>query len=135
MPRIEAFGTVTNAISKMAGGNPGAMMVCLKIMDEASDIDPDNVLGGHGILMFLDTYRIYEERIWMFYKDVCNEDLPTMIAVIHACQLEIIGRRTLNLAIDNRGSGIDVGDIIKEIKNRLPAFLIDVPDTEQLLPQ
>ena len=127
MTRIELTDTIVDTVTKMSGGNPGALTVCMEILEHGALIDPDNVLGEVGILMSLDMNGIYEERIWMFYKDVCHGDLPMMIAVNRACQLGIVARGVLNHAIDNYGDGIDVDDLIRQVEERLPAFVI-VPD-------
>lgn len=122
--RIELNDTPTDVITKMSGGNPGALTVCMDILTRGEKIDPDGAFGGLGALLSLDTHGIYEHRIWMFYKDVCGEDLPTMIAVVRACQLGILNVNTLNTAIDNYGRGIDIHETVRQVKDRLPAFNI-----------
>lgn len=124
--RIEGTDTEMDAAVKMAGGNIGALTVCEAILQNGEEIDPDGALGGLGALLSLDLHGIYEHRIWMFYKDVCGEDLPTMLAVNRACQLGLINGSTLNTAIDEHGHGIDVSDVIRQVKDRLPAFNIKI---------
>lgn len=85
--RIEGIDTMFDVVRKMSGGNPGALTVCMDILEQGETIDPDGAMGGLGVLLSLDTLGVYEHRIWMFYKDVCSEDLPTMLAVDRACQL------------------------------------------------
>jgi hypothetical protein len=130
MTRIELKDTMIDVITKMSGGNPGALTVCMKILERGAQIDPDDAMGGLGALLSLDTCGIYESRIWMFYKDVCGEDLAKMLAIERSCQLGFISRNTLNHAIDNRGAGIDVDGLVRQVKDRLPAFTIDVDEEE-----
>ena len=126
--RIEGTDTMQSAIMKMSGGNPGAMTVCMDIHERAADIDPDAAMGALATLLSLDSHGVYEHRIWMLYKDVCGEDLPTMMAINRACQLGIISNDVLDHAIDNRGDGIDVSDLVRQVKIRLPAFVIDIAE-------
>ena len=129
--RIEGTDTEMGVVIKMAGGNPGALTVCSDILQRGGDTDPDDAFGGLGALLSLDMHEIYEHRIWMFYKDVCGEDLPTMLAVNRACQLCFVDKNTLNTAIDERGRGIDVHDLLRQVKERLPAFNIELIQEEQ----
>jgi len=120
--RIKKTDTSIAATIKLAEGNPGAMTVCVRIINEGAIIDPDNFLGGIGILLSLDTFKIYGIRIWMLYKDVCRENLPMTIAVLRGCQMGMLKHDVLNHAIDNRGDGIDVEQVYNQVKERLPAF-------------
>lgn len=120
--RIELNDTTLSATIKLAEGNPGACTVCASILKEGEVIDPDGVFGGLGILLMLDTFGIYGSRIWMLHKDVCGQDLVNTLAVLRACQLGYISGKELNHAIDNYGEGIDVGDLLRQVKDFLPNF-------------
>lgn len=72
-PRIAAI--------TLAEGHPGALNVLLRIVDASEGIDPDNLLGGLGVMLDLETLEVYGARIWMLYKDVCGEDLVKTLAV------------------------------------------------------
>ena len=124
--RIEETDTTEEIVMKIAGGNPEALTVCSDILKRGGEIDPDNMFCGLGALLFLDMHEIYEHRIWMFYKDVCGEDLPTMLAVNRACQLGFVDKRTLNAAIDEYGRGIVVQDLLRQVKERFPAFGVEM---------
>jgi len=125
MTRIELKNTMFEAVANMSGGNPGALTVCMDILDQGSQIDPDSAMGGFGALLSLDTHEIYEHRIWMFYKDVCGENLSKMLAVLRSCQLGFVNNGDLNNAIDNYGHGIDIDDLIEQVRERLPEFNIE----------
>lgn len=110
----------------LSGGNPGAVTVCMRLLKETPAIDPQDILGGLGNLLALDSYNIWEHRIWMLYKDVCGQDLVKMIAVLRAHQLGQLAGVTecaLNHAIDNRGEGLDLDAVLKAVQDRLPRFI------------
>ncbi len=119
--RIGLTDTGTDAIIKMCGGNPGALWVLMEIIKGAGQIDPDGLMGGMGVILSLDTHKIYEERIWMFYKDVCGGNLTDMLGVLRAVQLGFLAEATLNKAI-NGHYGIDVEALMVQVRERLPRF-------------
>ena len=122
--RIKLKDTVEDILIKMSEGNFGALRVCSDILKNGPVIDPDNCLGGIGVLMALDTHNIYGPSIWMLYKDVCKENLSHMIAVLRAVQLGFISTAVLKHAIENTGDGIDISAVVKQVKERLPRFQI-----------
>lgn len=119
--RITLEMTTKDVLIAMAGGNPGALTVCMNIMEEGARIDPQG-LGGFGAILTMDTLGIYEHRIWMLYKDVCGENLEKMLGVLRANQLGFVSAAILNKAIDNRGEGIDVDVFFNKVEERLPEF-------------
>lgn len=124
MTRIELEDDTMSVIMKMADGNPGAMRVCMDLLKEAENIDTDDIMGGFGSLLMLDSEAVYGPEIWMLYKDVCKEQLWKMVGVIRACQLGIINQSQLHHAINNRGEGINIDDCIKQVADRLKGFKI-----------
>lgn len=74
------------------------------------------------MILLLDTFDIYEERIWMLYKDVCKQDIINTLACLRACQLGMITESDLNNSIDNTGSKIVPDEILKKVQERLPEF-------------
>lgn len=84
---IHLSDSMEDVIRKMSGEIPGAMKVCLELLDKGEEIDPDSAFGGFGVLLMLDTYHIYDKRIWKLYRYVCGRDLIKTVAVIRACQL------------------------------------------------
>ena len=122
MSRIVLQDSMRDILLKVGEGNPGALRVCMDIVKEGKQIDPDNIVGGIGVLLSLDDMGIYGSRIWMFFKDVCGENLVGMLSVLRARQLGFISDTTINFAIDNYGKGIDVKDCYKKVKERLPKF-------------
>ena len=70
----------------------------------------------------LDTFGIYEHRIWQLYKDVCKQNLVTTVAMLRSVQLGILEEEKLQYAIDNYGKGIEIDYLYKKVKERLPGF-------------
>jgi hypothetical protein len=125
MARIKLTMTPFEALFVVVEGNPGALSVCMDLLQHAQAIDPDAALGGLGTLLTFDEERIYGSRIWMFFKDVCGGDIGKMLAVLRADQLgQLAGvtREKISHAIDNRGVGLDVDAAVAAVKERLPDF-------------
>jgi hypothetical protein len=120
--RITLDDSMMSAIMKLSEGNPGAMNVCIKLVKEAPDIDTDDVMGGLGTLLMMDSYQIYGAKIWMLYKDVCKEELWKMIAVLRASQLGFLSSKDLHYGIENYGNGINMESLIKRVTETLPGF-------------
>ena len=120
--RIELNDTTMDIIQKMSEGNPGALTVVMRMIAEGAAIDPQGFMGGLGAVLSLDTHRIYGARIWMLYKDVCGEDLMKTLAVLRACQLGELTDIEMQHAIDFRGEGIAVDNLVSVVKERLEEF-------------
>jgi hypothetical protein len=119
--RIEITDTAISAITKLSGGNPGAVHVCCRLFKELPEIDPDAMLGGFAPLLSLDTLGIYGPRIWMLYKDVRRQDLVKVCAVLRANGTGILTERQINAAIDERAV-IDLDDVLAKVRAWLPRF-------------
>lgn len=120
--RIELNDTPISAVAKLSEGNPGALSVCMQMLQRGGDIDPDGILGGLGCILCLDSYAIYGTRIWMLYKDVCGEDLMKTVAMLRAVQLGFLKEAKLHHAVNNYGDGIDVDALLVEVQEFLPKF-------------
>jgi len=120
--RIKLSDTPMSSMMKMADGNPGAITVMTSLFKEGGEIDPQDFLGGLGQILSLDSLAIYGPRIWMFYKDVCGQNITKMIVCMRAVQLGLLPETKLNHAIDNYGEGIDVDDLHKQVCDKLEEF-------------
>ena len=120
--RITLTQTGTDAIVAMSNGVIGAVNVLITIAKDATKIDPANIFGHVGVFMSLDTMEIYGSDIWMLYKDVCKQDISAMLACLRGVQLGIVPEDALKHAIQNRGAGVDVADILLKVKASLPEF-------------
>lgn len=126
MSRIQLNDTSITAVSKMTDGNIGALQVCLALIRDGGMIDPQAAFEGFGKVMMLDTYEIYGESIWLFYKDICGQDVRKMCAIIRAVQLGLLTKNSLIRAINHtrkRGSfTIPVDELVAKVEEQLPQF-------------
>lgn len=129
--RIQLNDTIMDIAMKLSDGNPGAIHVILEIVREADSIDPDLVLGYVGYLMMLDTNRCYGSDIWIFYNDICHQNISTMLALQRACQLGLIDKKIVSNVIQAVHAGnpskltpLEISEYISSVKKRLPAFRI-----------
>lgn len=109
-------------LAKISDGNPGALNVCVRLLKDGAEIDPDDALGPLGAILQLDSIGIYGSRVWMLYKDVCGQRLPEMVALLRATQLGFLSPDALDHAISNYGDGIMVDDMMNQVQERLPKF-------------
>lgn len=124
--RIEITDSPMSMMTKLAEGNPGATNVLIQLFKESAKIDPDSTFQELSGLFFLDIYGIYGHRIWMFYKDVCSNNLVYMEAIMRAVQMGLMNEHKMYHAIDNRGDGIDLEDTLKKVREKLPDFAKDM---------
>ena len=122
MTRLESSDNIFVMATKLSGGNPGALRVCLELYSIDQKIDKDSALQGIDSCLLLDRYWIYDADIWMLYKDVCGEDIEKTIIVLKACQLGFIVPDLLKHAISHYGEGIILDTLIERVKDRLPNF-------------
>ena len=120
--KIELKDSLMDIIMKLSGGNPDAIRVCMELYTHGGNIDSDAAMGGLASLLSLDTLNVYRERIWMLYKDVCCESIVKTVGMLRGWQLGYISEDKLNIAIDNRGDGIDVDKIMDMVCERLKNF-------------
>jgi hypothetical protein len=115
----------------MSGGNPGAMVACTQLLEHGKAIDP-RAFSPLANILDLDTLHIYDDRIYMFWNDVCGRDVGKMIAVLRANQLgQLAGvnAQTINYAIDHRGQGLNLKNVVEAVKERLPEFNPEARET------
>jgi hypothetical protein len=123
--RLDGNMNVRDIVMALAEGNPGALNVCMMLLNEGETIDPDAIMGGLSNLLDLDSLGIYGSRIWMFFKDFCKQSIPDVIAVMRANQLgQLAGvtREKIDHAIDHYGDGINLEEVMKAVQERLPKF-------------
>lgn len=125
--RITLADNTLTTITKMCDGNLGAMNVLIQMLTpEAESIDPDNILGGLGKILSLDSLGIYGTDIYILHNDICDRDLVKMFAVLRAWQLGFINGNILaNACAKQDGSGksmVDVDGLYKRVQERLPNF-------------
>lgn len=74
--KIKVTDKITDALVKMAEGNPGAATVLRSIM-EAQPV------MGIGTVLDLDDMNIRGSQIWVAYKDHCRQDLQELIRLVN----------------------------------------------------
>jgi len=114
----------------MSEGNPGALQVLLALYENGNKIDPMDFMGPFGAIFSLDRNGIYGSRIWMLFKDVCGKDLGKTVAMLRSIQLGLLKTDDLDIAINNRGEGIDVDALVEKVIDTLPEFHVNAA-TEQ----
>lgn len=125
-PRINDLSmSFMDIMLALAEGNPGAARVLTDLVTNATAIDPDSALGPLGPLCALDNLDCYGPRIWMFYKDVCGQDIHKMMGVMRACQMGFTSSGEINRAIDGDTAALNIPGLLAELKKRLPAFAIE----------
>jgi hypothetical protein len=95
--------------------------------DQSLKIDPDNLMGGLGMILFLDTLGIYETNIYMLWNDCCDRNLPAMLTVLRACQWGILPQQEVHSSIEGKfGRGTNLrkkcDELIKKVQEKLPHF-------------
>ena len=120
--KIDFNDSMMEMLIKMSEGNPGALTVCLNILKNGKQIDPDNMMGGFSEILSLDILGLYGSKIWMLFKDVCESDLSKMLAVLRGWQLGMLSETQVRHAVENHGAGINVTDICAKVVERLPNF-------------
>lgn len=114
--------SVQDVLIELAEGNPGAATACMELFQKAPEIDPDSALGGLGALLSLDTLELYGPQIYMLWSDVCGRDATKTIAIIRGHHLGFLTKKEIHHAVNNRGDGINVDDMVTKVKERLPNF-------------
>ena len=116
MARLNLHDSTIETVIKMSGGNPGALTVLLQLLKEGGAIDPDAAYPVM-LILWLDTWQIYDENIWILYKDVCGESIINFIAMIRYRQLGMLEREE---AFFDKGR--DFEKLIETIQVKLPKF-------------
>lgn len=126
MERIKLSDSMESAIIKMVEGNIGAMNVCMLLIKEGGNIDTQTIMGGFSFILDLDREGIYGTDIYVFWNDICNRELPKMVAVLRAVQLGFFNGGVLADACHRQDySGRDlvpVNDLYNKVIEWLPNF-------------
>lgn len=57
MSRLNIEDTPITMCVKMSNGNPGALSCLMAILENAEVIDPENILGALGVIMFWTSWK------------------------------------------------------------------------------
>lgn len=127
MSRLQLTDNTMTMITKMCDGNPGAMKVLMEMLSVSNrGIDPDDMMGGIGKILHLDTLGIYGTDIYVLHNDICENNMTKTFAVLRAYQLGFLNGETLKAACSRQDrSGKDMIDIYalyEKVKAELPNF-------------
>ncbi len=89
MSRIKLDMNTMDILIELGEGNPGALNVLTVLLKDSAEIDPDAAMGSLHALLDLDTKGIYGPSIWMLFKDVCDQNITTLLAMQRCDQLGI----------------------------------------------
>jgi hypothetical protein len=117
---------VRDLIIKMSMGNPGAASVLGMLIAKNAEIDPDSMFGEMSAILQIDMLEIYGPNIWLLYKDVCDQNIVKLCALMRANQLGILSAREIQKVISlpraEMSNRIDTDDVLTKVQERLPAF-------------
>ena len=122
MLKIKLSDTTKDVLVKMSEGNPGALSVLIRILNNPQ-IDPDSFMGPMGAILSLDTLELYGSNIWILYKDVCGESISKMLAVIRAQQLGFVSEAAIHQALGSLEI-LGITSLCSQVTERLPRFSI-----------
>jgi hypothetical protein len=120
--RITLDDSLLSIIHKLSQGNPGAATVLARWVSEGPSIDPDACHPMFQMCRF-DDADIVGPDIWILFKDVCGEDLRTMLAVLRAEQFGLLAPSALKAAIRRgRQHVMDIPMLVAKVESELPNF-------------
>lgn len=127
MARIDLTDTAASAIAKLADGNLDAIAAMVEILKESSSVDPQNVMGGLGVILSLDTNEIYGTDIYILFSGKCGKDVRKMIMILRATQLGLFSRGKLKEMAHDQMRQVNLTkeewkDLDKKVCERLPKF-------------
>lgn len=121
MPDTNTDNDPMNLIVKLSQNNIAAITVLEGLLEQSSEIDPDDWSFGAGPLQLLDKLEIYGPGIWCLYKDVCNEDLVLTHTCLRACHLGILSADDLKKAVSGK-KNIDPAGLLQKVREKLPDY-------------
>ncbi len=120
--RIDLTKTKMDTIMAFVGGNPGAVSALVTLMQTAKKVDPDSIWEDFTPLMALDNLGIYEEKIWMLYKDVCGQSALNCHILFRAQQMGHLTESEIIDAVNASNPRFDFVDLLHTIQMELPHF-------------
>ena len=123
--RLQLGMSLQQVVMAMAGENIGAATFCLQLLKDYKKYDPQSALGGLSPLYKLDELGLYNEKIWLLWKDICNENLGKFILLFRSVQLGFLDADQLIKFTDYRTmeNGLVNFDLLLEkVSAQLPTF-------------
>jgi hypothetical protein len=122
--KINGKESLVEVFQILSEGNPGALKTLMEVYQKSSIIDPDNILGGLGILLQFDTYNIYGSSIYILWNDQCERNTYKLLLLLRATQLgEFSLTRLKQLADDQMRACIISDEEFNEMKKKVCEIL------------
>lgn len=122
--RIKLTDNIMDVVLKMSDSNPGAMNTLMQIIEYGRTESIQG--GGLRYILLLDSLGIYGTDIYVLNSDICNRDIPKMLAVLEAVQFGLFSGDVLRDASHRQDySGRDLVPVdelyakVEEYKNKL----------------
>lgn len=97
--KISLSDKPTDLLFKMSEGNPGALRVCMELMQSG----PQGMLK----LLDLDDMNLRGSAIWVAYKDHCGEDIDKLVECLKSRDSDMV--RTVNNEDPSRAPAVTSG--------------------------
>lgn len=120
MSRLNPVDNLQQILSKLSEGNLGALRVLMELNSTSNAIDPDST-GIFPVLQSVDFMEIYGANIWVLYKDICEQDIVQLHAVIRAVQMGLVSKSSVYSAI-SRSCQLYPKVILDCVMAQLPNF-------------
>ena len=98
--RIEESSNILDALVAIAGGNPGAVTAIGNMIAINDKVDIASSFGIWGPVIMLDSFEIYESRVWLLFNDVAGRNPTKALTLLRATQMGIVEIEQLNGWID-----------------------------------
>src|SRR6185437_8842200 len=133
--RIQLGMDFAEAVCAMAEGNVGAVSAMIELVKARPIVDPMSGCQGILALCELDDLGFYGPAIWIFFKDICDQDTKKMITLLRADQLGFLPKDSLRVEVLNRANGIirlnveqpfNFNQLLEAVQAEIPRFATDI---------
>ena len=127
MPVLKLTDSMMDIITKMSGGNPGALTVVMDLSNKAKEIDPDSADPFLLTLMLLDDRDIRGTDLYVLWNDNCFRDTRKFLVLVRAHQFGFLTKeRFLRAAKDQTRTHVfseeEITDLDAKVCEALPNF-------------
>ena len=133
--RLTIDMTYKDMVMAMCDGNPGCINVLMALATETPEVDKASALGAFGPITMMDEWGIYGSKVWVFFKDLCGQELWKVIGLTRAAQCGFTSREKLILAINYADShrcappDFDIPALLAQVKEYLGDGFV-IPDAK-----
>lgn len=100
--RIKLHDNMLEVVTKMSGGNPGAMSCIMEVLG-ASDLYGG--MPGMMLILNCDSIGLYGSELYMVWNDCCDRDIKKFELVMRNWQMGKLSRETIINNVRNVGRG------------------------------